>query len=168
MGQKQLCQNFLLSTFNNNNNINNNILLRFIRVNNNNKINNYILLKLNQLKIVYLTPQINTTEETFQSDIIDSTIFQTNSFDVLSEFALLVSSTTCSAYSSVLSNESEKMFQQNFQNNLFHLNKFDNDSEFFGQRNCCSADCVAGPAWRDRVHKYCVTILYIGSHQSRP
>ena len=112
--------------------------------------------------------QINTTEETFQSDIIDSTIFQTNSFDVLSEFALLVSSTTCSAYSSVLSNESEKMFQQNFQNNLFHLNKFDNDSEFFGQRNCCSADCVAGPAWRDRVHKYCVTILYIGSHQSRP
>ena len=113
-------------------------------------------------------PQINTTEETFQSDIIDSTIFQTNSFDVLSEFALLVSSTTCSAYSSVLSNESEKMFQQNFQNNLFHLNKFDNDSEFFGQRNCCSADCVAGPAWRDRVHKYCVTILYIGSHQSRP
>ena len=91
-------------------------------------------------------PQINTTEETFQSDIIDSTIFQTNSFDVLSEFALLVSSTTCSAYSSVLSNESEKMFQQNFQNNLFHLNKFDNDSEFFGQRNCCSADCVAGPA----------------------
>ena len=90
--------------------------------------------------------QINTTEETFQSDIIDSTIFQTNSFDVLSEFALLVSSTTCSAYSSVLSNESEKMFQQNFQNNLFHLNKFDNDSEFFGQRNCCSADCVAGPA----------------------
>ena len=115
-----------------------------------------------------LYSQINTTEETFQSDIIDSTIFQTNSFDVLSEFALLVSSTTCSAYSSVLSNESEKMFQQNFQNNLFHLNKFDNDSEFFGQRNCCSADCVAGPAWRDRVHKYCVTILYIGSHQSRP
>ena len=115
-----------------------------------------------------VSTQINTTEETFQSDIIDSTIFQTNSFDVLSEFALLVSSTTCSAYSSVLSNESEKMFQQNFQNNLFHLNKFDNDSEFFGQRNCCSADCVAGPAWRDRVHKYCVTILYIGSHQSRP
>ena len=32
-------------------------------------------------------PQINTTEETFQSDIIDSTIFQTNSFDFLSEFA---------------------------------------------------------------------------------
>ena len=31
--------------------------------------------------------QINTTEETFQSDIIDSTIFQTNSFDFLSEFA---------------------------------------------------------------------------------
>ena len=117
---------------------------------------------------IWSDSQINTTEETFQSDIIDSTIFQTNSFDVLSEFALLVSSTTCSAYSSVLSNESEKMFQQNFQNNLFHLNKFDNDSEFFGQRNCCSADCVAGPAWRDRVHKYCVTILYIGSHQSRP
>ena len=44
-------------------------------------------------------PQINTTEETFQSHIIDSTIFQTNSFDVLSEFALLVSCTTCSAYS---------------------------------------------------------------------
>ena len=101
--------------------------------------------------------RISTTEVTFQSHIIDSTIFQTNSFDVLSEFALLVSSTTCSAYSSVLSNESEKMFQQNFQNNLFHLNKFDNDSEFFGQRNC-SADCVAGPARRDYVHKFCITI----------
>ena len=52
-------------------------------------------------------------EDRFQSHIIDSTIFQTNSFDVLSEFALLVSYTTCSAYSAELSSESEKTFQKN-------------------------------------------------------
>ena len=32
-------------------------------------------------------PRISTTEATFQCHIIDSTIFQTNSFDFLSEFA---------------------------------------------------------------------------------
>ena len=32
-------------------------------------------------------PRISTTEATFQYHIIDSTIFQTNSFDFLSEFA---------------------------------------------------------------------------------
>ena len=57
-------------------------------------------------------PQISTTEETFQSQLIDTTIFQTKSFDVLSEFALLVSCTPCSAYSAVLSCESEKMSQR--------------------------------------------------------
>ena len=59
----------------------------------------------------WVGPRISTTEATFQSHIIDSTIFQTNSFDFLSEFALLVSCTTCSAYSSALSSESEKTFQ---------------------------------------------------------
>ena len=39
---------------------------------------------------VLFVAQISTAEETFQSHIIDSTIFQTNSFDVLSEFTLLV------------------------------------------------------------------------------
>ena len=62
---------------------------------------------------------ISTTEETFQSHIIDFKIFQTNSFDVLSEFALLVSCTTCSAYSAVLSSESEKTFQQKLENICF-------------------------------------------------
>ena len=71
------------------------------------------------LALTTLEPQINTTEETFQSHIIDSTIFQTNSFDVLSEFALLVSCTTCSAYSAVLSSESEKTFQQKLENICF-------------------------------------------------
>ena len=66
-----------------------------------------------------INARISTTEETFQSHIIDSTIFQTNSFDVLSEFALLVSCTTCSAYSSALLSESEKTFQQNFKNICF-------------------------------------------------
>ena len=51
--------------------------------------------------------QINTMEETFQSHLIDTSIFQTKSFDVLSEFALLVSCATCSAYSAVLLRESE-------------------------------------------------------------
>ena len=51
-------------------------------------------------------------EETFQSHLIDISIFQTKSFDGLSEFALLVASATCSAYPSVLSCESEKMSQQ--------------------------------------------------------
>ena len=63
---------------------------------------------------ILVGPRISTTEATFQFHIIDSTIFQTNSFDVLSEFALVVSYTTCSAYSSAQSNESEKTFQQNF------------------------------------------------------
>ena len=58
-----------------------------------------------------LTSRISTMEATFQYHIIDFTIFQTNSFDFLSEFALLVSCTTCSAYSSALSSESEKTFQ---------------------------------------------------------
>ena len=77
--------------------------------------------------------RISTTEETFQSHIIDSTIFQTNSLDVLSEFALLVSYTTCSAYSSALSRESEKMSQQNKRKILFHLNKFFMIQIFFEQ-----------------------------------
>ena len=81
-------------------------------------------------------------EAMFQSHIIDSTIIQTNSFDFLSEFALLVSCTTCSAYSSALSSESEKTFQLNLKKYLFYLRKLENDSEFFGQRNC-SAVCVA-------------------------
>ena len=39
---------------------------------------------LNSIPFVCLSdPRISTTEETFQSRIIDSTIFQTNSFDVL-------------------------------------------------------------------------------------
>ena len=42
-------------------------------------------------------------EETFQSHLINTTIFQTKSYNVLSEFALLVSCATCSAYSAVLS-----------------------------------------------------------------
>ena len=58
-------------------------------------------------------PRISTTEATFESHIIDSTIFQTNSFDFLSEFAQLISCSTCSAYSDELSRESEKMSQQN-------------------------------------------------------
>ena len=61
-------------------------------------------------------------EETFQSHLIDTTIFQTKSFDVLSEFALLISCATCSAYSSV--RESEKMSQQK-RKYLYHLNKFE-------------------------------------------
>ena len=51
-----------------------------------------------------------------ESHLIDTTIFQTKSFDVLSEFALLVSSATCSAYSAVLSHESEKMSLQKEEN----------------------------------------------------
>ena len=47
-------------------------------------------------------------EETLQSHLIDTTIFQAKSFDVLSEFALIVSYATCSAYSAVLLHESEK------------------------------------------------------------
>ena len=62
-------------------------------------------------------------EATFQSHLPDTTIFQTKSLDVLSEFALLVSCVTCSAYSAELSRESEKMSQQNERTNLFHLNK---------------------------------------------
>ena len=96
-------------------------------------------------------------EETFQSHIIDSTIFQTNSFDVVSEFALLVSYTTCSAYSSALLHDSEKMSQQNKRKILFHLNKFYMIRIFFEQ-NHFSADCVARPAQRDRMHLFCVTI----------
>ena len=61
-------------------------------------------------------------EETFQSHLINTTIFQTKSFDVLSEFALLISCATCSAYSSV--RESEKMSQQK-RKYLYHLNKFE-------------------------------------------
>ena len=38
--------------------------------------------------------------------------FSNKIFDVLSEFALLISYATCSAYSAVLSHESEKMSQQ--------------------------------------------------------
>ena len=64
-------------------------------------------------------PRISPTEATFQSHIIDSTIFQINSFDFLYEFALLVFSITCSAYSSALSSESEKTFKQNFKNICF-------------------------------------------------
>ena len=60
-------------------------------------------------------------EETFQSHLIDTTIFQTKSFDVLSEFALLISCATCSAYSAVLLHESEKMSQQN--TIKYHLTK---------------------------------------------
>ena len=51
-------------------------------------------------------------EETFQSLLIVTTNFQTRSFDVLPEFAVLVSFAKCSAYSAVLSHESEKMSQQ--------------------------------------------------------
>ena len=53
-------------------------------------------------------------EDRFQSHIIDSTIFQTNSFDFLSYYS----------YSDELLHESEKMSQQNERTNLFHLNKF--------------------------------------------
>ena len=101
--------------------------------------------------------RISTTEATFQSHLPDTTIIQTNSFDLLSEFALLVSYTTCSAYSSALSRESEKMSQQNKRKILFNLNIFFIIQIFFEQ-NHFSADCVAGPAQRDRVHKFCVTI----------
>ena len=66
----------------------------------------------------------STTEATFQSHLLDFTIFQTKSLDVLSEFALLVSYVTCSAYSAELLRESEKMSQQNKRKKLFHLNKF--------------------------------------------
>ena len=59
-----------------------------------------------------VNPWKNTMEETFQSHLIDTTIFQTKLFDVMSEFALLVSCATCSAYSAVLSRESEKIYQQ--------------------------------------------------------
>ena len=45
------------------------------------------------------------TEEMFSSHLIDTTIFQTKSFDVLSEFALLVSISTYSAYFALLSRE---------------------------------------------------------------
>ena len=41
----------------------------------------------------------------FSSHLIDTTIFQTKSFDVLSEFALLVSIATYSAYFALLSRE---------------------------------------------------------------
>jgi len=68
-------------------------------------------------RLLFLS-RISTTEETFQSHIIDSTIFQTNSFDVLSEFAWLVSCTTCSVYSAMLSSESEKIFQQKLETAL--------------------------------------------------
>ena len=64
-------------------------------------------------------------EEPFFYHLIVSTIFQTKSFDVLSEFALIVSCATCSAYSAVLSCESEKMSQQNKIKYLFHLNKLE-------------------------------------------
>ena len=106
---------------------------------------------------VKVNPGISTTEATFQSHLPDTTIFQTNSFDLLSEFALLVSYTTCSAYSSALLRESEKMSQQNKRKILFHLNKFFMIRIFFEQ-NHFSADCVARPAQRDQVHKFCVTI----------
>jgi len=55
-------------------------------------------------------------EEKFQCHLIN-----TKSFDVLSEFALLVSCATCSAYSAVLLHESEKMSQQN--TIKYHLTK---------------------------------------------
>ena len=61
------------------------------------------------------------------------------------------------AYSDELPRESEKMSQQNERINLFHLNKFFMIQIFFEQ-NHFSADWVAGPAQRDRVHKFCVTI----------
>ena len=56
-------------------------------------------------------PQTNTREETFQPHLIDTTIFQTKSFDILSEFALLISYATCLIYSAVLLCESEKVSQ---------------------------------------------------------
>ena len=82
-----------------------------------------------------MKPRISTTEATFQSHLPDTTIFQTNSFDLLSEFALLVSYTTCSAYSSALSRESEKMSQQNKRKILFHLNNFFMIRIFFEQNH---------------------------------
>ena len=94
-------------------------------------------------------------EDRFQSHIIYSTIFQTNSFDVLSEFALLVSYTTCSAYSSALLRESEKMSQRNKRKILFHLNRFFMIQIFFEQ-NHCFAGGVARLARRDHVQKFCV------------
>ena len=89
-----------------------------------------------------LTPQsqINTMEETFQSHLINTTIFQIKSFDVLSGYALLVSCPTCSAYSAVLLCESEKVSQQK---------KILSFKKMFLEQNNCFAACVAGTAQRD-------------------
>ena len=75
-------------------------------------------------------PQTNTREETFQPHLIDTTIFQIKSFDVLYEFALLISYATCSAYSAVLTCESEKMSQQK-RKYSFHLNNFNHSKKLF-------------------------------------
>ena len=113
--------------------------------------------KHRNLEILFLVvdARISTTEVTFQFHIIDSTIFQTNSFDFLSEFAKLISCSTWSAYSDELSRESEKMSQQNERTNLFHLNKLFMIRIFFEQSHCF-ADGVARLAQHDRVHKFCV------------
>ena len=87
--------------------------------------------------------------------IVVTTFSQTKSFDVLSEFGLLVSCATCSIYSAELSHESEKMSQQNERTNLLHLNNFFMIQIFFEQSHCF-ADGVAGIARHDRVHKFCV------------
>ena len=68
------------------------------------------------------THRVCRMEETLQSHLIVTTIFQTKSFDGLSEFAVLVSCATCSAYSAVLSCELEKMAPKKYS---FELKKFD-------------------------------------------
>ena len=85
--------------------------------------------EINMIEKRLIDTQISTTEVTFQSHLINTTIFQTKSFDVLSEFALLVSCPTCSAYSAELLRESEKMSQQKERKFLFHLYFY--DSIFF-------------------------------------
>ena len=63
-----------------------------------------------------------------ESHFIDATIFQTKSFDVLSEFALLVYCATCLACSAVLLQKSEKIEKVHF----IHINL--NDSKFYLDR----------------------------------
>ena len=100
-------------------------------------------------------PQTNTREETFQPHLIDTTIFQIKSFDVLYEFALLISYATCSAYSAVLTCESEKMSQQ--KKKIFILSKLIWDIRIFLNRTTALL-AVLPDQQRDRMHKFCVLI----------
>ena len=73
-------------------------------------------------------PRISTTEETFQSHIIDSTIFQTNSFVwiCIACFLYNMFSLICCTVKCIRKDIPTKTLKY-----LFHSNNFENDSECF-------------------------------------